>query len=161
MKKVIFLTATAVSLLFASCNSCGNCNAPQGLVIESDSLYMINDSTIGDAQTFIYEGTLPMKNGNVGDVLLTMQTVSLNEDGTYTISTDYVNEALVDEKDNGEVIVLIGMPNDSTAVVYELVSANGNPKMNLMLAPDSSLVKLNSKMQPASANPAHKLVPKK
>ena len=57
-------------------------------MIESDSLYMVNDSTIADAQTFIYEGTLPMTNGNIGDVLLTIQTVSLNEDGTYTITTD-------------------------------------------------------------------------
>ncbi|MBR1947133.1 MAG: copper resistance protein NlpE N-terminal domain-containing protein [Bacteroidaceae bacterium] len=161
MKKLIPLTAVAAVLLFASCNSCGNCNKPQGIMIESDSLYMVNDSTIADAQTFIYEGTLPMTNGNIGDVLLTIQTVSLNEDGTYTITTDYVNEALADETDNGEVMVMIGMPTDSTAIIYELVSANGNPKMNLMLSPDSSLVKLDSKMKPASMNPAHKLVPKK
>ncbi len=160
MKKVIFLITTA-TLLFTSCNSCGNCNAPQGIMIESDSLYMVNDSAIADAQTFIYEGTLPMTNGNIGDVLLTIQTVSLNDDGTYTITTDYVNEALASETDNGEVIVMIGMPTDSTAIIYELVSANGNPKMNLMLSPDSTLVKLDDKMKPASMNPAHKLVPKK
>lgn len=161
MKKAIFLTATAASLLFASCNSCGNCNAPQGIVFESDSLYMVNDSTMADAQTFIYEGTVPMTNGNIGDVLLTIQTVSLNEDGTYTITTDYVNEALANETDNGEVLVMIGMPTDSTAVIYELVSANGNPKMNFMLSSDSSLVKLDGKMKPASSNPTHKLVQKK
>ncbi len=162
MKKTILLIATAACLLFASCNSCGNkCNAPQGIMIESDSIYMVNDSTIADAQTFIYEGTLPMTNGNIGDVLLTMQTVSLNDDGTYTITTDYVNEALATETDNGEVLVMIGMPTDSTAVIYELVSANGNPKMNLMMTPDSSLVKLDSKMKPASVNPTHKLTQKK
>ena len=130
-------------------------------MIESDSIYMVNDSTVADAQTFIYEGTLPMTNGNIGDVLLTMQTVSLNDDGTYTITTDYVNEALATETDNGEVLVVIGMPTDSTAVIYELVSANGNPKMNLMMAPDSSLVKLDSNMKPASVNPTHKLTQKK
>lgn len=161
MRKVIILAIAATTMLLASCNSCGSNNAPQGIMIESDSLYMVNDSTIADAQTFIYEGTLPMKGGNIGDVLLTIQTVSLNEDGTYTITTDYVNEALATENDNGEVVVMIGMPTDSTAVIYELISANGNPKMNLMLSPDSSLVKLDDKMQPASVNPSHKLVPKK
>ena len=56
--------------------------------METDSLYMLNDSTIADAQTFIFEGMLPMKNGNIGDVVLTMRTLSLNDDGTYTVTTD-------------------------------------------------------------------------
>lgn len=161
MKNLFLPAVTALTLFFTSCNSCGNCNAPQGIMIESDSLYMVNDSTIADAQTFIYEGRLPMSNGNLGDVLLTIQTVSLNDDGTYTITTDYVNEALADQTDNGEVLVMIGMPSDSTAIIYELVSANGNPKMNFMLSPDSSLVKLDGHMKPASMNPAHKLIHKK
>ena len=162
MKKAIILSATAACmLLFSSCNSCGNSCTPPCVAMETDSLYMLNDSTIADAQTFIFEGMLPMKNGNIGDVVLTMRTLSLNDDGTYTITTDYVDEAIANESDNGDVLILIGMPTDSTAIVYELVSANGNPKMNFMLSPDTTLVKLNSNMQPASSNPAHKLVHKK
>ena len=159
MKKVIILAAAMCPLFYASCNSCGS--QPDGVAFESDSLFMINDSTMGDLQTFVFEGTTPMKNGNLGDVIVTMSTISLNDDGTYTITTDYVDEALATENDNGEMLVLIGMPNDSTAIVYEFVSANGNPKMNFMLDSDTSLVKLNDKMQPVSKNSAHKLLRKK
>ncbi len=161
MKKTIILSAAVLSLFFTSCNSCGSCDKPQGVAIESDSIFMINDSTVGDMQTFIYEGTLPMNGGNVGDVILTLRTLSLNEDGTYSITTDYVDEAIATENDNGDMVVMIGIPNDSTAVVYEFISATGKPKMNFKLSSDSSLVKLNSNMQPATANPAHKLTPKK
>jgi copper homeostasis protein (lipoprotein) len=159
MKKVIILAAAMCPLFYTSCNSCGS--QPNGVAIESDSLFMINDSTMGDLQTFVFEGTTPMKNGNIGDVIVTMSTVSLNDDGTYTITTDYIDEALATESDNGEMLVLIGMPNDSTAIVYEFISANGNPKMNFMLDSDTSLVKLNDKMQPVSKNSAHKLFHKK
>lgn len=161
MKKVILLSATALSLLLSSCNSCGSSNQPQGVVVESDSIFMVNDSTIGDLQTYTFEGTIPMTDGNIGDVLLTIQTLSLNEDGTYTITTDYIDEAIANENDNGEMLVMIGMPNDSTAIVYEFVSATGKPKMNFKLSSDTSLVKLNNKMQPASKNEAHKLTQKK
>ena len=162
MKKVIILSATALSFLLSSCNSCGSCNSqPQGVVVESDSIFMVNDSTIGDLQTYTFEGMVPMTNGNIGDVLLTIQTLSLNDDGTYTITTDYIDEAIATETDNGEMIVLIGMPNDSTAVVYEFVSATGKPKMNFRLSSDTSLVKLNKNMQPASKDATHKLIHKK
>jgi copper homeostasis protein (lipoprotein) len=160
MKKEIILSTAVLSLLFlSSCNSCSNHNQPQGVVIESDSIFMINDSTVGDLQTFIYEGTLPMTGGNMGDVILTMQTLSLNDDGTYTLTTDYIDEGIATENDKGETVVIIGVPNDSTAVIYEFVSSMGMPKMNFMLSSDSSLVKLNSNTQPTAGN--HKLTPKK
>ena len=160
-KTIIFFSATILAALLSSCNSCGGCKAPQGAVIETDSIFMVNDSTIGDLQTFTFVGTLPMKDNNLSDVLLTIETISLNSDGTYTITTDYMDEALATENDNGEMFVIIGMPNDSTAIIYEFVSANGNPKMNFQMTADSSLVKLNEKMQPASNNPAHRLIHKK
>ncbi|MBQ8270196.1 MAG: copper resistance protein NlpE N-terminal domain-containing protein [Bacteroidaceae bacterium] len=162
MKKVIILSATALSILLSSCNSCGSCNSqPQGVVVESDSIFMVNDSTIGDLQTYTFEGTVPMNNGNIGNVLLTIQTLSLNDDGTYTITTNYIDEAIAAETDKGEVLVMIGIPNDSTAVVYEFVSETGKPKMNFKLSADTSLVKLDKNMQPASKNQAHKLTRKK
>lgn len=161
MKKVFILSAALFSLLCASCNCCGSKCQPDGIAMESDSMFIINDSTIGDVQTFIYEGLSPMSNGNIGEVVLTMRTINLNSDGTYTVTTDYTDEALATENDNGNMVVLIGIPNDSTAIVYEFISANGNPKMNFMLNNDSSLVKLGNNMQPASSNPSHKLVHKK
>ena len=65
MKKNVFLAFVATSLLMASCASCGD-KKPQGLVLETetDSIFMPNDSTVADLQTFIYQGLMPMDNGN-------------------------------------------------------------------------------------------------
>ena len=151
----------AAVLTFSACNSCGG-TQQQPLVIESetDSLYMLNDSTIADKQTLVFEGLMPLDNGAVVNTVLTVQTLSLNDDGTYTLNTSYIDESnnTINNSDSGETMVLIGIPNDSTAIIYELVSYNDNPKINLMVNSDSSLTRLNSNMQPASANPGHKLV---
>ena len=151
----------AAVLTFSACNSCEG-TQQQPLVIESetDSLYMLNDSTIADKQTFVFEGLMPLDNGAVGNTVLTVQTLSLNDDGTYTLNTSYIDESNnpINTSDSGETMVLIGIPNDSTAIIYELVSYNDNPKINLMVNSDSSLTRLNGNMQPASANPGHKLV---
>lgn len=161
MKKIVSLAAIAAVLTFSACNSCGG-TQQQPLVIESetDSLYILNDSTIADKQTFVFEGLMPLDNGAVGNTVLTVQTLSLNDDGTYTLNTSYIDESnnTINNSDSGETMVLIGIPNDSTAIIYELVSYNDNPKINLMVNSDSSLTRLNSNMQPASANPGHKLV---
>lgn len=164
MKKIVFLAAVAAMLTFTACNSCGGNNQP-ALVIESetDSLYMVNDSTIGDLQTFVFEGLMPTDDGYVGNTVLTVQTVDLNEDGTYTINTTYRDNSGIQTStnDSGETIVLIGMPNDSTAIVYELISYGNTPKTHLKMNSDSSFTKLNKNMQPISKNPAHKLKNKK
>lgn len=164
MKKNVLFAAVAATFLFSACNSCSNENQ-QGIVMESeiDSIYFINDSTIGDKQTFIFEGLMPLTNGKAGNTVLTMQTVNLNEDGTYTINTTYLDEnsSPVTKSDSGSAFILIGIPNDSTAIVYELISDNNNPKMNFKVNGDSSLTRLNNKMQPISQNPAHRLIHKK
>lgn len=161
MKKIVSLAAIAVALTFSACNSCGGNQQPP-IVIESetDSLYMLNDSTIADKQTFIFEGLMPLDNGAVGNTVLTVQTLSLNDDGTYTLNTSYIDESnnTVNNSDSGETTVVIGIPNDSTAIIYELVSYNNNPKINLMVNSDSSLTRLNGNMKPASTNPKHRLM---
>lgn len=160
MKNVFFLVVTIALPLFSSCNSCSKSNQPEGVVMETDSLYMVNDSTIADLQTYTFEGVVPMKDGKPANVVLTIQTLNLDEDGTYTSTVNYIDEAIMQETDNGDVLVLIGVPNDSTAIVYELVSENKKPKTHFMLSKDSSLVKLDNKMNPASNDPAHKLMHK-
>lgn len=165
MKKILLLAITTIALSFTACNSCSNNQQPV-LVAETeiDSLYMLNDSTIGDKQTFIFEGLMPLENGKTGNVLLSVQTVSLNDDGTYTISTTYIDEENnpMTTNDSGESVVLIGIPNDSTAVIYELISNNNNnPRMHLKVNSDSSMTPLNKNMKPLSNNPAHKLIHKK
>ena len=159
MKKTLLSAATATALLLASCNSGGCKNVPQGIVIETDSIYMPNDSTIADAQTFIFEGTSPMNGNALADVVLAISTINLNSDGTYTITTDYVDEGIATQNDNGEAVIITG--NDSTMTVIELVSANMNPTISFMMQQDSSLVKVGANGQPASAHPAHKLNLKK
>lgn len=164
MKKKVLFAAVVASLTFTACNSCVESRKP-ALVIESesDSIYMLNDSTIADQQTFVFEGFMPLDNGKIGNTVLTVQTLSLNNDGTYTISTTYMDESNVpvNNSDSGETIVLIGIPNDSTAIIYELISSNNNPKVNLKVNSDSSLTRLDGSMKPLTDNPAHRLKHKK
>lgn len=161
MKKILLFTASAVVLLLSSCNSCCNNSAPQGVVFESetDSIYMLNDSTMADEQTFVFEGVSPMHGNEVANVLLAISTVNLNSDGTYTITTDYLNEGVATQNDNGEAVIITG--NDSTMTVIELVSANMNPTLSFVMQQDSSLVKMNKNGKPASNDPSHKLNLKK
>lgn len=163
MKKIVLMAATAATLAFTACNSCGD-NRQQAMVVETeiDSLYMVNDSTIGDKQTFIFEGLMPMDNGKIGNTLLAVETMDINQDGSYTISTTYVDENAnpATLNDSGETVVIIGIPNDSTAIIYELISDSGNPKMNLHVNKDSSLTRLDSNLKPVSKNPAHRLIHK-
>lgn len=150
----------AAVLLLTSCNACGN-GTGQGVIIESetDSIFLSGDSAVNDVQTFIFEGTSPMNGNAVANVLLAISTVNLNNDGTFTITTDYIDEGLATQNDNGEAVIITG--NDSTMTVIELVSANMNPTVSFMMMQDSSLVKMNKNGKPASKNPAHKLNLKK
>jgi hypothetical protein len=160
MRKILLFTAMAAMLLLSSCNACGN-DTGQGVVIETetDSIFMSGDSAMNGVQTFIFEGTSPMNGNAVANVLLAVSTVNLNSDGTFTITTDYIDEGLATQNDNGEAIIVTG--NDSTMTVIELVSANMNPTLSFMMQQDSSLVKMNSNGKPASNDPAHKLNLKK
>ena len=157
MKKILLLVATVATFLFSSCNSCNSNKQPAGVAIETDSIYWVNDSTLADAQTFVFEGTLPMQNNNVAEVVLTVRTINLNSDGTYSITTDYVDEGIATMTDNGEAIFLMGTDNDSTATVIELVSANDYPTMSFVMQEDSSLVKVGNDGTPASMHKNHRL----
>lgn len=159
MKKILLFTVTATVLFFISCNSCGGNNAPVGVIIENDSIFMVNDSTVGDVQTFIFEGTSPMNGNAVADVVLAISTISLNDDGTYTITTDYIDEGLATQNDNGEAMIISG--NDSTMTVIQLLSANNYPTISFAMQQDSSLVKVDADGKSASHDSAHKLNLKK
>lgn len=162
MKKIVLSAAAAAMMLLQACNSC-NGNTPQGVVFESetDSIYMVNDSTIADKQTFVFEGFAPMDNNAPAEVILAVRTVSLNNDGTYSITTDYVDQGIATQTDNGEAIVIVGTDNDSTAMILELVSANNRPTVNFRMHGDSSLVRVDKSGKPVSSNPDHKLTIKK
>lgn len=158
MKRFLLFIVAAATLTFSACESKGKpAPLPNGMVIEEDSIYFVNDSTMADAQTFIFEGTSPMDGNAIADVILAVSTVNLNSDGTYTITTDYVDEGIATQNDNGDALILVGM-NDSTATIIELVSANNATQpLTFIMMEDSSLVKVDSVGKPASNNPNHKL----
>ena len=158
MKKYLLFTVAVATLLLLACNSkTKNKPVPNEIAFEEDSIYFVNDSTIADTQTFIFEGTSPMDGNALADVILAVSTVNLNSDGTYTITTDYVDEGIATQNDNGDALILVGM-NDSTATIIELVSANyATQPISFMMMEDSSLVKVDSIGKPASNNPKHKL----
>ena len=157
-KSLLFFAVAVATLLFSACNSkTKNKPMPNGIVFEQDSIYYVNDSTVADVQTFVFEGTSPMDGNAIADVILAVQTVSLNSDGTYSITTDYVDEGIATQTDDGSAMILLGM-NDSTATILQLVSNNFNtPTVTFMMMEDSSLVKVDSTGNPVAKNPNHKL----
>ena len=156
MKKYLLFTVASAALFLSACNSKGK-PVQDGLVFEEDSIYYVNDSTIADVQTFVFEGTSPMDGNAIADVILAVRTVNLNSDGTYTITTDYVDEGIATQSDNGDAMILLGV-NDSTATIIELVSNNYNtPTITFMMMEDSSLVKVDKNGTPVVKNPDHKL----
>lgn len=160
MKKT--LTLAAIVCLAAFAVSCGNKKRVEPAVaIEaySDSIYMINDSTIGDLQTYVYEGVLPTDAGIPANYVLTINSYGLNADGTYSLTESYTetNGKVSTNYDEGQKIVMVGIPNDSTAVVYELVSYSNRPKMRLVAEGDSALHKVDKELKRVSQNVKHKL----
>ena len=160
MKKT--LTLAAVVCLVALAVSCGNKKKVEPLAaVEaySDSIYMLNDSTIGELQTFVYEGVLPTDAGIPANYVLTVNSYGLNADGTYSLTESYTetNGLTRTNYDEGEKLVLVGMPNDSTAIVYELISFSNRPKMHLVAEGDSVLHKVDKHMKRVSHDNRHKL----
>ncbi len=160
MKRYLLFVMAAATLLLSACNSKSK-PAQNGMVFEEDSIYYVNDSTMADVQTFVFEGTSPMNGNAIADVILAVSTVNLNSDGTYTITTDYVDEGIATQTDNGDAMILLGV-NDSTATIIELVSDNYDvPTISFMMMEDSSLVKVDGNGKPVMKNPNHKLNLKK
>ena len=161
MKKM--LTLTTIVCMAVLVTSCGNKkkDAPVAAVeAYSDSIYMINDSTIGDLQTYIYEGILPTDAGIPANYVLTINSYGLNADGTYSLTESYTetNGMTRTHRDEGQKIVMVGMPNDSTAIVYELISYNNRPKMRLVAESDSALHKLDKDLKRMGHDMKHKLL---
>ena len=160
MKKM--LTLTTIVCMAVLVTSCGNKkkDAPVAAVeAYSDSIYMINDSTIGDLQTYIYEGILPTDAGIPANYVLTINSYGLNADGTYSLTESYTetNGMTRTHRDEGQKIVMVGIPDDSTAVVYELISYSGRPKMHLLAEGDSALHKLDASLKRMGHDMKHKL----
>lgn len=147
MKKVFF--AAGLAFLLASCGSKGK---PTPQMIEesvSDSLFAVNDSTVDDWQTYTYEGILAAADTNGLKYQLALQGLNPDSLKSYslTISTVETSETSPESThtftDQGTVITLVGTPDDSTAVVYQLVSAGpGHERTNFLAEGDSLLTLL-------------------
>jgi copper homeostasis protein (lipoprotein) len=135
--------------------SCGHRNADQASL----------DDTDGELETFLYEGVIPENDSTAVVWLLSLQEVAEDSIGAYLLSMTY---AQTDEQgnpqatnDDGSVITLIGIPNDSTAVVYQLVSSSPvNPRTNLLAEGDSALTMVDAQMQPLDSAGQHRLTRK-
>lgn len=147
MKQMAIMT-----LLPALCIACGHrADRQQGIAVEeeSDSLCLLNDSTAGVLQTYQYEGLLPDGNEDL-QYQLTVQSVGLNSDGTYTSRTTYAASGNNPGKtltDSGQKITLIGIPNDSTAVVWQLVSNQGGENIHFIVEGDSALTRADKEFR--------------
>ena len=160
MKKMF--TMTAVICLAACAISCGNKkvkNPPIAYESYTDEAYLENDSTIDELQTYTYEGMLPTDDGIPANYVLTINSYGLNADGTYSLTESYTetNGTARTRYDEGEKIVMLGMPNDSTAVVYELVSYSNRPKLHLVAEGDSALHRVDKDLKRISKDLRHKL----
>ena len=153
---------TAITCLAVLAISCGNKkekSAPIGYESYSDEVYWANDSTIDELQTYVYEGMLPTDDGIPANYVLTIDSYGLNADGTYSLIETYTetNGMTRTHRDEGEKIVLVGMPNDSTAIVYELISYNNRPRLRLVAEGDSALHKIGKDFKRVSHDIKHKL----
>ena len=66
MKKVFI--AAALAAMIVSCGSKGNKSAEMIAESESDSLFAVNDSTLGDLQTYTYEAFYPALTSRVSTI---------------------------------------------------------------------------------------------
>ena len=160
MKKV--LSMAALMCMAACAISCGNKkekSTPIAYESYTDDEYLVNDSTIGDLQTYVYEGMLPTDEGIPANYVLTIDSYGLNADGTYSLIESYTetNGMTRTHRDEGEKLVMVGMPNDSTAIVYELISYNNRPRLRLVPEGDSALHKIDKNFKRVSHDIKHKL----
>lgn len=119
MKKVFI--AAALAAMIVSCGSKGNKSAEMIAESESDSLFAVNDSTLGDLQTYTYEGVLPGADVSGINYLLTLQETGEDSLGTYNLTTTYLGANNGQDQvftDSGTVVTIIGIPNDSTAIIW-------------------------------------------
>jgi copper homeostasis protein (lipoprotein) len=152
MKRIASLAVGVTAFLAWGCGHRSDC----------DSACLTDDEEL---ETFVYEGLIPESDSTAVVWLLSLQEVAEDSIGTYLLSMTY---AQADEngnpqttQDDGSVLTLVGIPNDSTAVVYQLVSSSPvNPRVNLLSEGDSALQVVDARMQPVDTTGQHRLVKK-
>ncbi len=137
--KHLFLWSAA-ALLISACSSkckdsssCDTCSA--------DSTAHAVSATGDEMMVYEYEGVMD-DNGVDTDYLLVITALSPVGDGTYELTTSYVNPEsgeMLTFTDEGEKLTVLGVPGDSTVVIYQLVSSQDGSKRNFRAEGDSVL----------------------
>jgi copper homeostasis protein (lipoprotein) len=152
MKRIVGLAVGATAFMLWGC---GHHHA-------SDSSAQGGDEVL---ESFLYEGLIPESDTTAVLWLLQLQEVAEDSIGTYLLSMQF-DQVDADgnpqtTEDDGSVITLIGIPNDSTAVVYQLVSSQiSNPRINLKAEGDSALQLVDAHLHPVDSAGRHRLVKK-
>lgn len=139
MKKLLLLFAIAA--LIVSCQSKGN-KIETVSESENDSIFMLNDSTLGDLETYTYEGILPAADCEGIKYLLAIQEQENDSTGTYTLTTTYIGADNGKDKiftSTGKRMILQGTPGNKNTVVYQLIPNDGSEKINFLAEGDSAL----------------------
>lgn len=151
MKKLLFVLAVAA--LAVSCQS----NKKNQIEVASesmeDSVFMINDSTIGELQTYTYEGMLPCADCEGINYQLVLQTVSPDSVGTYVVNATYIGGDNGKDKtltERGKTHVLKGTAANPNAVVIQLVGNNGETT-NFLVEGDSVLTMVGNDFKKAAS----------
>lgn len=152
MRKLVFILAAAA--IAVSCQS--NKKNQMGMTSESmeDSVFMINDSTIGELQTCIYEGLLPAADCEGINYQLVLQTINPDSVGTYVVNATYIGadngkDKTFTEKGNAKMIK--GTPSDPNAVIIQLVGGDGATTTNFIAEGDSVLTMVGNDFKKAAS----------
>lgn len=140
MKKLLFVFAAAAMIV--SCQSKGN-KAEMASESETDSIAMLNDSTLGEWQTYTYEGVLPAADASGINYLLTIQEQENDSVGNYTLTMTYIGAKEGENNtftSKGKRNIIKGVPGNKNVVVYQLVPDNSEEEnMNFIMEGDSAL----------------------
>lgn len=151
MKKLLFVFT--VTALVMSCQSKGNQAEVTSESME-DSVFMVNDSTFGELQTFTYQGMLPATDCEGIDYQLVLQTVSPDSVGTYILNTTYIGADNGKDKaltEKGKTNIIRGIKSNPNVVVVQLVSDKGE-KTNFLAEGDSALTMVNKEFKKAMSD---------
>lgn len=139
MKKV--LIAAAAAAMVAACGQKGGGSAAPAAESQGGPVLAPDGGTACCQQTYTYEGVYPTDSGGVACRLVLRET-SCGAVGAYRLSVARGKPgcAPTAPADSGTVVTLVGIPGDSAAVVYQLVSvAPARERTSFLAEGDSAL----------------------
>ena len=144
MKSLIYLLAAAGIIGLASC-----CDKSSECA-DADACVAKEATTIEVGYPSYYSGTIPAADSE-GALYGVALTALSDSTAVYSMLTEYLGAPAPGNKytDHGDVIISLGTPDDSTAVVYTFVSAVPGNENAYFVATDSTLTMVGSDLRPA------------